>query len=92
MNQDSGLNTRENGRGACIGQDSTIGIVRGPLYGHLGVRADVFMPQVHQLGAHLIRVFLFWDQIEPKRGHFVWDAVDTLLKQLEPCDGSVDHA
>jgi hypothetical protein len=86
MNQDSELNTRDNGGGASTGQGSTIGIVRGPLYGHLGVRADVFMPQVHQLGAHLIRVFLYWDQIEPKRGHFVWDAVDTLLEQLEPCD------
>jgi hypothetical protein len=86
VNQRNGLNTRENGRGPHLGPGPIIGIVRGPLYGHLGVRADVFMSQVHQLGAHLIRVFLFWDQIEPKRGHFIWDAVDKLLEQLEPCD------
>lgn len=67
-------------------QSSLFGIVRGPLYGHMGIKADVFMPQVHQLGAHLIRLFLFWDQIEPERGHFVWDAVDVLLEQLGPSD------
>lgn len=67
-------------------QDSPFGIVRGPLYGHLGVRADVFMSQVHQLGVHLVRLFLCWSQIEPERGNFVWDAVDTLLEQLEPSD------
>jgi hypothetical protein len=67
-------------------QDSPFGIVRGPLYGHMGVRADVFMPQVHQLGVHLVRLFLLWDQIEPQQGHFVWDAVDTLMEQLGPSD------
>jgi hypothetical protein len=67
-------------------QDSPFGVVRGPLYGHMGVRADVFMPQVHQLGVHLVRLFLFWDQIEPRQGYFVWDAVDTLLEQLGPSD------
>lgn len=66
--------------------NSPFGIVRGPLYGHMGVRADVFLPQVHQLGVHLVRLFLFWDQIEPQRGHFVWNAVDTLLEQLGPSD------
>ena len=69
-----------------IGQNSPLGIVRGPLYGHLGIRPDVFMPQVHQLGAHLVRLFLFWDQVEPERGHFVWEAVDMLLSQLGPSD------
>ncbi|QBD77732.1 hypothetical protein EPA93_17730 [Ktedonosporobacter rubrisoli] len=67
-------------------KDSLFGIVRGPLYGHLGAKADVFMPQVHQLGAHLVRLFLFWSQLEPERDHFVWDALDTLLAQLEPHD------
>jgi hypothetical protein len=86
MNQHSGLNTSEDAADTHNREGSTIGIVRGPLYGHLGVRADVFMPKVHQLGAHLIRVFLFWDQIETKRGQFVWDAVDIFLEQLEPCD------
>src|SRR5262245_52946282 len=69
-----------------IGQSSPLDIVRGPLYGHLGIKADVFMPQVHQLGSHLIRLFLFWDQVEPERRHFVWDDVDTLLEQLSLSD------
>ena len=86
MNLDNRTNKRDNGRETLIGQGSPFGIVRGPLYGHLGIRADVFMPQVHQVGAHLVRLFLFWDQIEPERGHFVWDAVDMLLEQLEPSD------
>ncbi|HET8843922.1 MAG TPA: hypothetical protein VFN35_20830 [Ktedonobacteraceae bacterium] len=67
-------------------QEAPFGIVRGPLYGHMGVRADIFMPQVHQLGARLVRLFLLWGQIEPESGRFVWDAVDTFLEQLEPSD------
>jgi hypothetical protein len=86
MNQDNRFHKRAKGRETHIGQGSPLGIVRGPLYGHLGIKADVFMPQVHQLGAHLVRLFLFWDQVEPERGHFVWDAVDTLLEQLGPSD------
>ncbi|GLV53465.1 hypothetical protein KDH_03190 [Dictyobacter sp. S3.2.2.5] len=69
-----------------IGQESPFGIVWGPLYGHMGVKASVFMPQIHQLGAHLTRLFLFWDQIEPERGCFIWDAVDTFRQQLGPHD------
>jgi hypothetical protein len=86
MNQEYGLLKRASGKEMSIGQPSLPGVVRGPLYGHLGIKADVFMPQVHQLGAHLVRLFLFWDQIEPERGRFVWDAVDTLLEQLGPSD------
>ena len=81
------LNTfHKDGRESRIGKGTLFGIVRGPLYGHLGIKADVFMPQVHQVGAHLVRLFLFWDQIEPERGRFIWDAVDTLLEQLGPSD------
>ncbi|GHO51733.1 hypothetical protein [Ktedonobacter robiniae] len=86
MNQDNRFNERATGRDERIRQHSPFGIVRGPLYGHMGVRADVFMPQVHQLGARLVRLFLFWNQIEPERGRFVWDAVDALLEQLGPSD------
>ena len=86
MNQNNRSIKREYGRETFPGQGSPFGIVRGPLYGHLGTRADVFMPQIHQLGAHMVRLFLFWDQIEPERGHFVWDAVDALLEQLGPSD------
>lgn len=86
MNQGKTFHIREHGKETRFEQGSPLGTVRGPLYGHLGIKADVFMPQVHQLGAHLVRLFLFWDQIEPERGHFVWDTVDTLLDQLGPSD------
>jgi hypothetical protein len=29
---------------------------------------------------------LYWSQIEPESGRYVWDAVDTFLEQLEPSD------
>ncbi|GHO90303.1 hypothetical protein KSF_003510 [Reticulibacter mediterranei] len=86
MSQENSALKRALGSETHPGQGSPLGIVRGPLYGHLGIKADVFMPQVHQLGAHLVRLFLFWDQIEPEQGHFVWEAVDTLLDQLGPSD------
>ncbi|MBO0781228.1 MAG: hypothetical protein J2P37_20610 [Ktedonobacteraceae bacterium] len=86
MNEEYAFVKREFGKETYIGQSSPLGIVRGPLYGHLGIKADVFMPQVHQLGAHLVRLFLFWDQVEPERDRFGWGAVDTLLEQLEPSD------
>lgn len=86
MVYDNSLQNNKNVDTALIGQGSPFGIVWGPLYGHMGVKASVFMPQVHQLGAHLARLFLFWDQVEPERGHFVWDAVDAFLEQLEPSD------
>jgi hypothetical protein len=64
MNRDNRLKTRENEKSSHIGQGFTLGIVRGPLYGHLGVKADVFMPHVRKMGAHLIRVFFTWDIIK----------------------------
>ena len=53
------LNTfHKDGRESRIGKGTLFGIVRGPLYGHLGIKADVFMPQVHQVGVYLVRLFL----------------------------------
>ncbi|MBO0795809.1 MAG: hypothetical protein J2P36_33375, partial [Ktedonobacteraceae bacterium] len=83
MDQQNIADRREN---TLVVPDSPFGIVRGFLYGHMGAKADVFMPQVHQLGAGLVRLFLFWSQVEPERGRFVWDAIDTFLEQLEPTD------
>jgi hypothetical protein len=66
--------------------ESPFGVVRGFTYGYAGTGADVFMPQVRELGAGMVRLFLFWGQMEPEPGHYVWDAVDTFLDQLEPSD------
>ncbi|GHO41892.1 hypothetical protein [Ktedonospora formicarum] len=68
------------------GRDHHFGIVRGPLYGYMGTKADVFMPQIHRLGVGLVRLFLFWNQVEPERDHFTWEVVDTFLEQLGPSD------
>ena len=65
---------------------SPFGVVRGFTYGYAGTGADVFMPQVRELGVGMVRLFLFWGQIEPEPERYVWDAVDTFLEQLEPSD------
>ncbi|MGA8115081.1 MAG: hypothetical protein WCA46_15555 [Actinocatenispora sp.] len=58
------------------------GVVRGITYGVLAP-PDEFLPQARGLGAGLVRVFLYWAQIEPTRGTYRWDAVDRLLGQLD---------
>jgi len=40
------------------------------------------MPQVRELGGGFTKVYPFWNQIEPEKGHFEWDAVDSFLNQL----------
>lgn len=59
-----------------------LGIVRGISYGLFGA-ADEFMPQLRGLGARLVRVYVYWDQVEPRPGAFTWDVVDAFLDQLD---------
>lgn len=65
--------------------DIRLGIVRGISYGLFG-KPDPFVPAMHALGARLLRLFLFWGQIEPRRGAYAWPAVDALLEQLDDDD------
>jgi hypothetical protein len=58
------------------------GIVRGISYGLFG-KPDVFIPQTRALGAGLVRVYVYWSQVEPQPGHYTWDAVDAVLQQLD---------
>jgi hypothetical protein len=62
-----------------------LGVVRGISYGLWG-KPDQFVPQARALGAGLIRASVYWSQVEPEPGRYVWDVVDALLDQ---CD---DHA
>lgn len=59
-----------------------LGIVRGIHYG-LFARPEPFVPQTRALGAQLVRAYIYWSQVEPRPGEFVFDTLDTLLDQLD---------
>jgi hypothetical protein len=65
-----------------IPADIRLGIVRGISYGLFG-QPDEFMPQLRSLGASLVRVYVYWSQVEPEPGHYTFDAVDAFLNQLD---------
>ena len=64
---------------------TTFGIVRGISYGLFG-EPDDWVAQARELGATLIRVYLYWSQVEPRPGEYDWNVVDRLIAQLEPDD------
>ena len=61
-------------------------IANGFLYGYQGVSAYEFMPTVRRLGAGFTKTYLFWNQVEPKRGTYDWTAVDAFVNQLKSPD------
>ena len=63
-------------------EDIRLGIVRGISYGLFG-KADTLMPQLRELGASLVRVYVYWSQVEPEPGHYTFDTVDAFLDQLD---------
>lgn len=67
--------------------DIRLGVVRGVSYGLFG-KPDEFVPQARALGAGLLRAYVYWGQVEPTPGEFVWDSVDALLEQLNGTDGT----
>jgi hypothetical protein len=58
-----------------------LGIVRGITYGLFG-KPDTFMPPLRELGATLVRVYVYWSQVEPDPGNFTFEVIDPLLDQL----------
>jgi hypothetical protein len=62
-----------------------LGIVRAISYGMFGPPEE-FMPQLRGLGAGLVRVYVYWAQVEPRPGEYDWPVVDALLAQLDPAD------
>lgn len=62
--------------------DIRLGVVRGISYGMYDV-PERFVPQVRRLGAGLLRVYVYWSQIEPRRNKFDFGVVDALLDQLD---------
>jgi hypothetical protein len=59
-----------------------LGVVRGISYGLFG-KPDEFASEARALGAGLVRAYVYWGQVEPAPGQYVWDAVDALLAQLD---------
>ena len=79
-----GATPRENGvreNGAREPQDIRLGVVRGISYGLFGAPGE-FGPQARELGAGLVRAYLYWGQVEPEPGRYTWATVDALLDQL----------
>lgn len=58
-----------------------LGVVRGISYGLFG-KPDEFGPQADAIQAGVIRAYVYWSQVEPEPGKFVWDTVDALLGQI----------
>ncbi len=62
-------------------QGIRLGVVRGISYGLFGSPGE-FGIQARELGAGLVRAYLYWGQIEPEPGRYTWPTVDALLDQL----------
>ena len=58
------------------------GVAAGFLYGYAGVPAYPFMEQLRTLGAGFTKIYVFWNQVEPRRGDYDWTAIDTFLDQV----------
>ncbi len=63
----------------------SIGIAWGFAYGVDGP-PEIFVPELRKMDVHLTKLYLFWQQIEPSKGHYNWGAVDTFLMQLTSND------
>ena len=61
---------------------SPFGVATGFLYGYQGTPAFGLMPELRKLGADFTKVYFFWNQIEPQKGHYDWTAVDKFVAQL----------
>lgn len=58
------------------------GVVRGISYGLWGP-PDEFVHKARELGAGLVRVYVYWGQVEPEPGRYDWTVVDALLDQVD---------
>jgi hypothetical protein len=65
-----------------------LGVVRGISYGLFG-RPDGFVPAARELGAGLVRAYLYWGQVEPEPGRYSWETVDALLGQFDGDPGAL---
>ena len=68
--------------GDMVPEGIRLGIVRGISYGLFG-KPDTFVPQLRELGATLVRVYVYWSQVEPEPGRYTFEVVDAFLDQLD---------
>ncbi len=61
--------------------DVALGIVRGVSYG-LFRKPEPFVAEVRSLGATLVRIYVYWSQIEREPGRYDFSVVDTFLNEL----------
>jgi len=59
------------------------GIAWSFLYDYKGVPGPLFMPELRSLGGQWTKIYLIWNQIEPKRGEYDWTAIDRFVGQLK---------
>lgn len=62
-----------------------LGVVRGISYGMFGA-PDSFVPEMRKLSGTLVRVYVYWGQVEPEPGRYDWTVVDAVLGQLDAAD------
>ena len=61
--------------------DIRLGIARGISYGLFGP-FEPFVATARALGAGLVRLYVYWSQVEPRPGLYNWSIVDALMSQL----------
>jgi hypothetical protein len=59
-----------------------LGVVRGISYG-LFAKPDPFMDAARSVGAGLVRVYVYWSQVEPERGRYDWSVADAILAEAD---------
>ena len=61
--------------------DMRVGVVRGISYGLFGA-PDAFAAAARDLGAGLVRLYVYWSQVQPTPDAYRWDTVDAILGQV----------
>ncbi len=61
---------------------SPLGVAWGFLYGYQGTPAVQYLHDSRRIGSGFTKVYLFWNQLEPQKGHYDWTASDAFAKQL----------
>lgn len=81
----AGFAQQENDAATISMPGSPLGVAWSFSYGY-DSKPEIFLPQLRNIGVNLTKLYLFWQQIEPTKDHYKWDAVDAFLQQLKSPD------